>query len=34
MNAIIRLPELASGIYTVNVVVNEERVGAKKLVVR
>jgi hypothetical protein len=34
MNAVIRLPELASGIYTVNVVVNEERVGAKKLVVR
>ncbi|MFT7347698.1 MAG: hypothetical protein ACI9CP_002160, partial [Cryomorphaceae bacterium] len=34
MNAIIRLPELASGIYTVNVVVNEERVGAKKLVVQ
>jgi hypothetical protein len=34
MNAVIRLPELASGIYTVNVVVNEERVGAKKLVVQ
>jgi len=34
MNAVIQLPELASGIYTVNVVVNEERIGAKKLVVR
>jgi len=34
MNAVIRLPELASGIYTVNVVVNEVRIGAKKLVVR
>jgi hypothetical protein len=34
MNAVIQLPELASGIYTVNIVVNEERVGAKKLVVQ
>jgi hypothetical protein len=34
MNAVIQLPELASGIYTVNVVVNEVRVGAKKLVVQ
>jgi hypothetical protein len=34
LNAVISLPELASGIYNVNVVVNEVRVGAKKLVVR
>jgi len=34
MTAVLSLPELASGIYTVNVIVNEERLGAKKLVVR
>jgi hypothetical protein len=34
LNAVIQLPELASGIYTVNVLANEDAVQAKKLVVR
>ena len=34
MIAVIQLPEIAMGIYTVNVIVNEERIQAKKLVVR
>jgi len=34
LNTVIQLPELAMGIYTVNVMVNQEQVQAKKLVVR
>lgn len=34
LTAVIQLPELAMGIYTVNVMVNQERIQAKKLVVR